>query len=244
MAVEWKCEHKRGSEYLFYPEEIVVKPENNGRVVPSRVDRLIKSFESVGQLQPVSIQNEGGSPVLVAGFTRWQAAMAFNKGKPRDRQMRLRCVLNRGNALDTAVINIHENHFRDPTKEMDDAHNIAKLMDRFGKTAEEVAEIYGEDVKWVKKRLKLLKLSQPAQDAVVAGEVKVTAAEKIAALSAEQQREAISNNGHVKTTRPSAKQVRTVIDLVSASPAYPKPVREFADKLLRFLAGEIAEGDL
>lgn len=30
MAVEWKCEHKRGSEYLFYPEEIVIKPENNG----------------------------------------------------------------------------------------------------------------------------------------------------------------------------------------------------------------------
>ncbi len=246
MAVDWKVEHKRGSEYLFFPDEIVVKPEDNGRFEPGKINDLVYSFGRVGQLQPVSIQNEGGRPVLKAGFNRWQAAVEINNGKPLADRMRLRCVLNRGTALETTVMNIHENHFRNPVTELDDAHNIARLMDRYGKSIEEVAETYQQDVKWVKKRLKLLKLSDEAKHALMAGEVKITAAAKLAAMTPEQQHAAISRPVTEKATapRPGRKAQIEALESVAGSPAYHKNVREFAEAFAKYVRGEIEIGEL
>lgn len=64
MAVDWQVEHKRGSEYLFLPENLIVRPEDNWRVQAGDAVKMLRSFEKVGQLQPVSVQNEGGQPVL------------------------------------------------------------------------------------------------------------------------------------------------------------------------------------
>jgi hypothetical protein len=142
-------------------------------------------------------------------------------------------------------MNIHENHYRNPTVELDDAHNIARLMDRFGKTEAEVAEIYDEPIAWVKKRLKLLKLTDDAKRAMIDGEIKATAAEKIAALDATQQKQAVDNGGKPPAPkRPSPKAVIASLDTFSASPGVHAEVRKFAVKMMKYLAGEITEKEL
>ena len=240
MAAKFKVPNSRNTEYNIYPEEIVIKPENNGRTDPADVEKILRSFEMIGQIQPVSIHNVGGQPVLISGFTRWQAAMMFNEGKPTAQRMRLRCVLNRGDALQNTIRNVHENHYRNPTTELDNAHNIAKLMDGFGKSHEDVAEIYGETVAWVKKTLRLLKLSEETQQAVRSGRVKLTAAEKLISLTEEQQKMAVASGGKLPgPAKPSAKKVREAIQLVADSPAYHSKAREFAANLLKFMAGEV-----
>lgn len=73
MAVDFKVECKRTSEYGFAPQDIVVKPKLNGRHELPNIQWLIDDILDKGQLQPCVIRNEAGKPVLVAGFSRWRA---------------------------------------------------------------------------------------------------------------------------------------------------------------------------
>lgn len=199
MAIEWNAEYKRNSEYLFYPEEIVVPAEFNGRHDLPDLSELKKSIEKFGQLQPVGIRSDGGSPTLVFGFSRWQAISSINSGRPREERMRIRCVPVKCNEQTGFIANIHENRKRNAPTPLDDAHNILKL-EQMGKSVAEIAEEYGESTAWVNGRLSLLSLAPEAQEALKTGKMKVTAAIAIAKLAAKQQKEKIAN-GQVKGER-------------------------------------------
>lgn len=245
MAVDFNVPNKRGNMIQFYPEDIVINPENNGRFIPAKVDNILRSFELIGQIQPVTIKKEGGVPVLISGFNRWQAAMRFNEGKPEALRMRLQCVYNGSNALEATIANIHENHVRTPTQPIDDAHNIAKMQNQYGKTLEEIAEIYYEDVKWVKKRLKLLNLTPEAQKALIDGDIKETAAEKIANLDAKKQRAAVANGGKIEgPVKPNRSKILMQLDLIASSTAHDKHVTKFASNFIKWMNGESDGSDL
>lgn len=53
MAVSFKAEHSRTSEYRFWPEDIVVKGELNGRHTLPDITDLIADIEANGQGVPV-----------------------------------------------------------------------------------------------------------------------------------------------------------------------------------------------
>lgn len=192
MAVEFKVEHTRTSEYLFLPKDIRFKPELNGRHDLPEIDWLIKSMVELGQLQPVLIRNDGGVPVLVAGFSRWRAAIEINKQKLTPVPFKLRCVYFKGSEQQAVLANIAENLERNSTTPLDDGYNIARL-ERYGMSMEEIASHYHEDVLWVKKRLSLVSLTPESQEAVKSGKVKPNAVQALAKLSEAQQRDALKS---------------------------------------------------
>lgn len=199
MAVDFKnTEHKRTSEYSIFPQDIIVRPELNGRADAPDITDLIESIKLQGQLQPVLVRNDGGKAVLVAGFSRWRAISEINKKRKPEERLRVRCCYFRGNEAEAAIANIHENRARNTNTPMDDAHNMVRL-DRYGKSHEEIAAIYGADIPFVRRRMELAGLTDEARAAVKDGRLTGSAAQAIAKLTAEQQLETLAkSNGKVK----------------------------------------------
>lgn len=246
MAVNFTPEHSRTSEYRFLPEDIVIKPELNGRHELPDIEWLIESIVLIGQQQAVIIRAEASKPVLSAGFSRWRAVAEINRRKLTTVPLTVRCTYSRGNELDGFLANLHENHVRNAPKPIDDAYNIKKL-EAWGQTLEQIAAIYREDVDWVKSRLRLLDLAPEAQTAVSQGRIKPTATAaiaKLAKLTAKQQREIVAKDGPITAARvrevtgekPKAKvAMRDVVawlDEIEGDTTRPKAVREFAAQLL------------
>lgn len=188
MAVDFSAPHKRTSEYNFAPEDISVRAELNGRHELPDISWLVQDILAHGQLQPVIIRNDGGTPVLVAGFSRWRAISEINSKSLAPVALKVRCTYFRGNEREAFLANISENRYRNATTPLDDAHNIARL-ERWGMSVEEIAEHYREKPVWVAGRLSLLSLEDSTREAVKRGKIKTTAAVEIAKLSAEKQRE-------------------------------------------------------
>lgn len=215
MAFNWDIPVKKsGEEWTPLPEEIVVKAALNGRHDEPDLQPLIESILELGQLQPVTIRRENGRPVLFAGFNRWKAISLINKkeltGKMRPDAsvpMRVRAVVRNVDEETGFFANIAENNVRSATTELDDAHNLRRLIDGYGMTEEDAAKRYGKNLKWVRSRLELIQLSKPAQKAYREGRLIGPQARKLARMTAEQQNEVLaahegeritvgSQNGH------------------------------------------------
>jgi ParB-like chromosome segregation protein Spo0J len=223
---------------LILPEDIIVKPELNGRHNLPDIEWLIESFARFGQLQPIDISAEDGKAVLRAGHSRWRAAYEGKKRGvlPPDFKLRcsyIRCTPDRKGGYSSDAMgflaNIHENLVRNPAEAIDDAYNIAKL-EQWNMTHEEIAKIYRQEVKWVEQRLALIDLVPEAQQAVAEGRMKLGAASHFAKLTKQVQHEKLKAKGDEgKITARDAKPDAKLDD----APAKPKAKRESALALLR-----------
>jgi ParB-like chromosome segregation protein Spo0J len=208
MAVSFKADYSRTSEYRFLPEAIKIKSDLNGRHDLPDIEWLKKDIQERGQVQPVAIRKDGDSAVLVAGFSRWRAISELNKGRKKEDKIQLRCTYVLCSESEAFMANIAENRFRNSTTELDDAHNIKRLLNNYGMTEEQVVAVYfpgadtsqdqKESLKWVRDRLKLVTLTPEAEKALKEGRLKLPAAKAIAKLSEEQQRNAVKGSGRVK----------------------------------------------
>lgn len=230
MAVKFDVDHTRTSEYRILPENITIKPELNGRHEKPDIEWLIADMLAVddkgnvkGQSTPVAIRNDGGSPVLVAGFSRWRAISEINKRGLTPFPMQLRCTYVQCTEAEAFLYNISENRFRNPTTPIDDAYNMKRLLNAYGRTEDQIAMIYFPTAKtegelkaarkFVKDRITLISLSPEAETAVRSGRVKESAATAIAKLSEDQQRKVLEKDGPIERK-----------DVTPQTPRPPKPV--------------------
>ena len=100
---------KTGVQLLIDPSEIVFDEKENGRCQPhseESVAELAKSFEEMGQLQPVLVRKVAENRVQLAfGYRRYKAALLFNTLHP-DYPMKLKCVVTTINPEEALVRNI------------------------------------------------------------------------------------------------------------------------------------------
>jgi ParB/RepB/Spo0J family partition protein len=236
MAVQFAVEHKRTSEYRFYPEDITIKPDLNGRHEKPEIEWLITDILAHGQHTPVVIRNDGGEAVLVAGFSRWRAISEINKRWLAPVRLQVRCTYVQCSEGEAFLINISENRFRNPATPLDDAHNIKRLLNVYQMTDEQVAGVYFPTAKtegeiktarkFVKDRIALISLSEEAAEAVKSGRVKESAAVAIAKLSEAQQHEILKKEGTIG--RSDVKK--------PGPPKAPKPVARYPELMRRVTA--------
>ena len=208
MAVQFLVEHKRTSEYRFYPEDITIKPDLNGRYEKPEIEWLITDILAHGQHTPVVIRNDGGAAVLVAGFSRWRAISEINHRGLAPVPLQVRCTYVQCTEGEAFLLNISENRFRNPATPLDDAHNMKRLLNVYQMTEEQIAGVYFPTAKtegelkdarkFVKDRVALISLSKEAEDAVRSGRVKESAATSIAKLSQAQQHEVLKKAGTIE----------------------------------------------
>lgn len=209
MAVKFAVEHTRANEYRMLPEAITINPVLNGRHDLPDVEWLVQDILAHGQISPVLIRNDGGTPVLAAGFSRWRAISEINSRKLAPVAMMVRCCYTQMSEAEAFLANIGENRFRNNTTEIDDARNIHLLMSKYALTEDQVVSVYFPGVKdpaeakksykWVRDRAALIDLSDVAAKALLEGRLKGSAARKIAKLSQEQQRKVVESKGEGET---------------------------------------------
>jgi len=226
MAVAFNLARRGVSEHNYFPEEITVNEEMNGRHELPDIEWLIESILAHGQMQPIVIRKEQGNPVLTAGFSRWRAVAAINERGLGKGRIPLRCSYTAMNEEQAFIANIEENRVRNQTTPIDDAYNIQRLMNVYRKSEADVAGIYHESTAWIRARLDMIELAPEAQEAIAEGRVKDSAAKAIGKLSKSLQRKAAKIEGPI-----TVKAVKALTAIPAATK--PKPPKIDADLKIR-----------
>lgn len=160
-------------------DEINVKFNFRKDFNSDRLQELADNIAKVGVLQPVILRGENGQKILVAGERRYRAAkMAGLKTIP----YRL-LNLTAEEALEvTALENLH----RADLNPIEEAQSFKTLLDSGNYQVEDVAERVNKSKAYVYRAVRLLDLSQEAQDALVSGKITSGHARHLLRLNADE----------------------------------------------------------
>ena len=121
---------------------------------------LANSIRTHGVLQPILVRPiVGGKYEIVAGERRWRAAQ-------RAGLHTIPAVIREFNEVEVLEIAIVENVQRTDLNPIEEAQGFQALIDRFGRTQEEIAEAVGKSRPHIANMLRLLKLPDDLQEMV------------------------------------------------------------------------------
>lgn len=121
---------------------------------------LANSIKTHGVLQPILVRPvAGGRFEIVAGERRWRAAQRAGLHS-------IPAVVREFNELEVLEIAIVENVQRTDLNPIEEAQGFQALIDRFGRTQEEIAEAVGKSRPHIANMLRLLKLPDDIQEMV------------------------------------------------------------------------------
>lgn len=151
------------------------------RMDPEALAELAGSIKSQGVMQPILVRPlEAGRYEILAGERRWRAArMAGLTEVPA----LVREVPDR-HALAIALI---ENLQREDLNPLEEATGVKRLIDEFGMTHIEAAEVLGRSRAAVTNALRLLELAPPVQELLREGKLDMGHARALLALPALKQ---------------------------------------------------------
>ncbi len=146
------------------------------------LQELADSIRAQGLMQPILAREVAGGYEIIAGERRWRAAQLAGLAEVP--------VLLREVADDAvAAMALIENIQREDLNAIDEAHGLQRLIHEFGMTHDAVAQAVGKSRAAVSNLLRLLNLSRPVQDMLVAGLIEMGHARALLPLAAAQQRE-------------------------------------------------------
>ena len=243
MAVQWNSladVTRTGQGYSVDPTKIIVLKDLSGRRDETDITSLVASIKANGQEQPaMAWKNDEGWPVLAAGHRRLRSILKLNEGIT-DPEKRTRLLFNfipAKTEVDAFAYTITENRDRLNPSPLDDGHNMAILQLRFGKSEEDIAQIYYPDiatpedlakaVREVKNCLSLLELSPEAQEELRKGFFSTSAALQLAQIPSRVQQNAV-----IKEAKDSGKKkikVEEAREAKEASQGKPEKQRNISD---------------
>lgn len=139
---------------------------------------LAASIKANGVIQPLVVQQDGDHYLLIAGERRWRAAQIAGLTEVP--------VVVRDYAPDRILeIALIENIQREDLNPIEVAEALARLVDDHHLTHEQVAERTGKDRASVTNLLRLLRLTQPVQQMVIAGQLALGHARALLAIDEE-----------------------------------------------------------
>ncbi|MDX1615238.1 MAG: ParB/RepB/Spo0J family partition protein [Candidatus Promineifilaceae bacterium] len=143
---------------------------------PALLQELAESIQAHGLIQPLIVTAaEDGGYTLIAGERRWRAArLAGLKQVP--------VVLKEASSQEMLELALVENVQRADLNALEEALAYQQLMDEFGLTQEEVAKRVGKGRSTVANVVRLLKLPEEVQQAVVDGHLSGAHARALLAL--------------------------------------------------------------
>ena len=193
-----------------------------------KLNELAQSIRASGVVQPIVVREAGeGKYQLIMGERRWRASQIAGKTTV---PAIVRQVSNE-QAMEMTII---ENLQRTDLNPMEQARAYARLSREFSLTQEQMAERTGKDRASVTNFLRLLKLPQPAQQMVEAGELTFGHARALLALSSEP--EILEIAAKIVAESLSVRQTENIIkNLLNPEQRPPRPekVKEPLDPNVR-----------
>ena len=169
------------------PRELKLDQLQPGKYQPrTRMDEgslyeLAESIKSQGVMQPILVRPLGGARYeIIAGERRFRAARLAGLG---DVPVLVREVPDEA----AAVMALIENIQREDLNPLEEAQGLQRLIDDFGLTHEQAAQAVGRSRSATSNLLRLLKLTVPVQQMLMAGDLEMGHARALLGLEAAQQ---------------------------------------------------------
>lgn len=213
------------------PDAIVMDWDRNGRSAKPDFANLVESIRSVGQLQPVlARKNEEGQLELVAGFCRVEAIKQINKERAKgEEETPVTVIVQSLDAEEAFLRNLQENMARNETSPMDDAHNLRRLTEEFGKSVKEAAALLGKTETWVRQTMKLLTLDSKTQSLLHKREMAWSAGVMLAGVEESKRKEIVAEldeeaqkkfeEGKARAEKAAEKAAKKAVKKADSSPA-------------------------
>ena len=126
------------------------------------LEELAGSIERHGVLQPIMVRPaEGGGYVLIAGERRWRAAREAGLET-------MPTIIKRSTDSESLQLALVENIQREDLNALEEARAFKRLIDEFGVTQAELAEMVGKNRTTVANTMRLLNLADEVQEMVMA----------------------------------------------------------------------------
>jgi ParB family chromosome partitioning protein len=196
---------------------------------------LAESIREQGVLQPLivrAVPRDPGSTSyeIVAGERRWRAArLAGLTTVP----VMVRELTDQS-ALAVALI---ENLQREDLNPIDQAQSMARLIEEFDLTHEEIAKALGRSRASVTNFLRLLDLADDVKDAMIEGSIDMGHARALLPLDPERQ---VALAGKISRLGWSVRKVEKVVKALLAAPARSSKRRAAVDLQTRWLERQLA----
>lgn len=148
---------------------------------PAALHDLSESIKQHGLLQPVLVRaTEHDKYEMIAGERRWRAVELA--GLPT-----ISAIVLEANEAEAAAIALIENIQRENLNVMEEARALARLIEEFGLTHQQVADSVGKSRTTVTNLLRLIELHEEVQQLLSRGDIEMGHARALLALKKENQ---------------------------------------------------------
>jgi ParB family transcriptional regulator, chromosome partitioning protein len=163
---------------------------------------LAESIKSQGIMQPVLVRPLGaGRYEIIAGERRFRAARLAGLDEV---PVLVKAVADEA----AAVMALIENIQREDLNPLEEAQGLKRLVDEFSLTHEQAAQAVGRSRSAASNLLRLLNLTQPVQQMLMAGDIEMGHARALLALDAAQQ---ILTAGEVNAKKLSVRDTEKLV---------------------------------
>jgi ParB family transcriptional regulator, chromosome partitioning protein len=141
-----------------------------------KIEELSKSIELHGVIQPILVREIKDGFEIVAGERRFRAAKKAGLKE-------LPCIVRDLNEEQNMLVALIENMQREDLNPIEEAEGLARMIENFGLTQEEVSRSVGKSRPYITNALRLLKLPEKIRELVITGQLTSGHARTIAGIS-------------------------------------------------------------
>lgn len=200
-----------------------------------KLAELAQTIESHGVIQPIVVREvEGGIFEIIAGERRYRAMQSLNWTEAP-------AIIREMSERETASIALIENLQREELTAIEEAHAYQALLEMHELTQGALAEKLGKGQSTIANKLRLLKLPQEIQDAILNRQISERHARALISLKDEAQRLLLFNETLEKDY--NVRQLEQRIEQLTEADKKPKKkrVRRIVNKDVRIALNTIRE---
>lgn len=228
--------HEQHEEIRKIPIGNIVPNRFQPRTVfdDERIEELSRTIHTHGIIQPIVLRELGNDQFeIIAGERRWRAMNRLGWGE-------VPAIIKNLSDTETASVALIENLQREELSPIEEAIAYGKLLELHNLTQEALAQRLGKGQSTVANKLRLLKLPQDVQDALLNKSITERHARSLIPLKNPELQvkllaEIIARNLNVKQTEDR------VVKLLELSNPKPKPKRKAFSKDMRIAVNTIRQ---
>jgi len=218
------------------PVSLIVPNRYQPRTIfmEDKIEELALTIRTHGIIQPIVVREcEGGKFEIIAGERRWRAVQKLGWTE-------IPAIVKNLNDTETASVALIENLQREELTPIEEAIAYAKLLELHNLTQEALAQRLGKGQSTVANKLRLLKLPQEVQDALLQRQITERHARALIALKDKEKqlkllKEIIEKQLNVKQTEDR------VLKLLEKSTPKPRPKLKSFSKDVRIAVNTIRQ---
>lgn len=201
--------------------------------IDERIVELSQTIKTHGIIQPIVVRERDGMYEIIAGERRWRAVKKLG-------WERIPAIIKEFNDSQTASIALIENLQREELTAVEEAMAYAQLIELHDLTQESLAQRLGKGQSTIANKLRLLKLPEPVQQALLQKQITERHARALIPLKNPENQvkllaEVLERQWNVKQTE------ERVVRMLEGTEPKPKPRKKSVSKDMRLAVNTIRQ---